>query len=133
MNYMKGYYFNNLASTVYSGLNNIYTLTAMGNKMVLDSYLFIFLATVNTVTAVLWSIYHLLSKKTQNDFTSVPLSIYIMGAMFTSISLWPYMTNTALRQFNIKIIKNKNKLNDLFWNPKHQKDWGNAKCPNLML
>ena len=119
MNYMKGYYFNNLASTVYSGLNNIYTLTAMGNKMVLDSYLFIFLATVNTVSAVLWSIYHLLSKKTQNDFTSVPLSIYIMGAMFTSISLWPYMTNAALRQFNIKIIRNK--INDLFWNPKNQK------------
>ena len=29
------------------------------------------------------------------------------------------MTNAALRQFNIKIIKNK--LNDLFWNPKNQK------------
>ena len=28
------------------------------------------------------------------------------------------MTNAALRQFNIKIIKNK--LNDLFWNPKNQ-------------
>ena len=124
---MKGYYFNNLASTVYSGLNNIYTLTAMGNKMVLDSYLFIFLATVNTVTGVLWSIYHLLSKKTQNDFTSVPLSIYIMGAMYTSISLWPYMTNLALRQFNVKIIKNT--LNALFWNPKQQKTKLNVLIP----
>ena len=29
---MKGYYFNKLASTVYSGLNNIYSLSALGNK-----------------------------------------------------------------------------------------------------
>ena len=67
----------------------------------------------------MWVFYHILSKKTQDDFTSVPLSIYLLGAMFTSISLWPYLTNAALRQFNIKIIKNK--LNDLFWNPKNQK------------
>ena len=32
MNDMKGYYFNKLASTVYSGLNNIYSLSALGIK-----------------------------------------------------------------------------------------------------
>ena len=36
---MIGYYFNKLACTAYSGLNNIYTLSAMGKIKCLVSYL----------------------------------------------------------------------------------------------
>ena len=117
---MKGYYFNKLASTVYSGLNNIYSLSALGktNYSVSFTYLII-IKTVNTIIALLWIVYHFLSKKTQDDFTSVPLSLYLHGVMLTCLSLWPYMTNSALRQFNIKIIKNE--LNALFWSPKQHK------------
>ena len=81
--------------------------------------LFIWLITVNTIIALLWLVYHFLSKKTQDDFTSVPLSLYLYGVMLTCLSLWPYMTNLALRQYSIKIIKNE--LNALFWSPKKHK------------
>ena len=60
-----------------------------------------------------------MSKNTEDDFTSVPPSLYLHGVMLTWLSLWPYMTNFALRQFTVKMIKNE--LNSLFWSPKQQK------------
>ena len=37
----------------------------------------------------------------------------------TCMSLWPFMTNLALRQFTVKMIKNE--INSLFWSSKQQK------------
>ena len=116
----EGYYFNKLASTVYSGLNNIYSLSALGNTnndKITQSNSFVW--SVNTIFALLYIAYHFLSKKTEDDFTSVPPSLYLNGVMLTCMSLWPFMTNLALRQFTVKMIKNE--LNSLFWSSKQQK------------
>ena len=84
-----------------------------------------FVWAVNTVFALLWVTYHFLSKKTEDDFTSVPPSIYLHGVMLTCMSLWPFMTNLALRQFTVKMIKIK--LNYLFWSPKQQTSKGKSQ------
>ena len=41
------------------------------------------------------------------------------------MSLWPFMTNFALRQFTVKMIKNE--LNYLFWIPKQQQSRGKSQ------
>ena len=60
---------------------------------------------MNTAIGLLWLIYHYNAENTLDDFTTVPSSLYLFGVMLTCLSLWPYMTNSALRAFTIKTIK----------------------------
>ena len=79
---------------------------------------------MNTAIGLLWLIYHYNAENTLDDFTTVPSSLYLFGVMLTCLSLWPYMTNSALRAFTIKTTKIK--LHNLKFNsllkaqPSHQ-------------
>ena len=65
------------------------------------------------MSALLWYKFYKNEKQTDENFTSVPMSIYLFGVMLTGMSLYPYMSNVALREFAIKLLKNK--LQAVWW------------------
>ena len=70
---------------------------------------------VNTLAALVWYKFYKSEKQTDANFTSVPMSLYLFGVLLTFMSLWPYISNLALRQFTIKFIKNG--VQSLMWWP----------------
>ena len=47
-------------------------------------------------------------KKDKNeDYCSVPMSIYMLGLVLFGVSSFQYLNNTALRKFTLKTLKNK--------------------------
>ena len=61
---------------------------------------------VNTLAALVWYKFYKSEKQTDANFTTVPMSIYLFGVLLTFMSLWPYISNLALREFTIKLLKN---------------------------
>ena len=121
-----------MTSTVLSGFNNVYSLSALGKHLSwlnclcqctlqLQQYnkketYNLLIPVITTVGGIAFIIFHhlnqfyLLNKQlvsNENICESVPASIYFFAVMMTSLSSFHYIKNTALRKFAMKYIKKK--------------------------
>lgn len=69
-----------------------------------------------STTTLLYNLYHYLvnefvakasTKRAGTNLNEVPLDIFVFGIVLTSLSLFHYLKNTALRNFAMKLIKQK--------------------------
>ena len=114
-----------MKSTVLSGFNNVYSLSALGMYICTSSFLLstqmrpskqiCYISVITTFGGMTWIIVHHLTFYLQNkqqasninSCKNVPASIYIFALIMTSLSSYHYIKNTALRQFALKYIKQK--------------------------
>ena len=69
------------------------------------------LVSVTSIGAV-WVVFHqsgvMKTKKDKNeDYCSIPMSIYMLGLVLSGVSSFQYFNNTALRRFTLKTLQNK--------------------------
>ena len=69
------------------------------------------LVSVTSIGAI-WVVFHqsglMKTKKDKNeDYCSVPMSIYMFGLVLVGVSSFRYYNNTALRKFTLKTLQNK--------------------------
>ena len=48
-----------------------------------------------------------MKKEKNEDYCSVPMSIYMLGSVLVGVSSFQYFNNTALRKFTLKTLQNK--------------------------
>ena len=109
-------------NTVLSGFRNVYNLQILGGLIIFSSahykFFFTVLITFGVGFFVVFKIIGDQQSEPQRNLPrecvneEIPMSLYILPLMLTFVSVFPYIKNTALRVFAIKILKQQGIL---FW------------------